>query len=541
METVDVTGRVAGVTHRPDGSHGVTLGSGARVYWCRASWAPRLGQLVHAASAEKVSERPVEGGVVVILDAPALHPVAEEARAIDPRWRTAVQAVMHPRRPLKPYQVEGAAWLASRLSTGRGGLLADDPGLGKSAQAIAAILAVRALPALIVCPKSLRINWLRELRYARVPVPARTWPQGAGGNAVIVCTYEVLRRHEHALARAGFKAMVLDEAHLIKEPRPAMRHRAAATTRLARRIGRVIALTGTPMPNRVLELWRILHMTDPEAWPSVALFRERYAGRDAEMIAELRQLLGGAMLRRRKADVLDLPPKTRRVVRVKLDPLVAAEYRAAEQDVIAWYRRHATRAVSLGQLKAEALMRLTALRRLAAIGKARGALPGYLAAWLRAERRPLVVFAFHREVVKLAAAASRRLGVETLELSSDQDERERQRIIDTFMRGSGVTVLCAPLMMAGLGLNLQRASDVLMIERTFVPAISEQAEDRTHRIGQRRPVVVTYLDAEGTIDDRIAGVMRDKSRLIARTLGDGAASSSMSGEVLAAMARAASG
>lgn len=538
METVDVTGRVAGVTRRPDGSFGVTLGSGARVYWCRATWAPRVGQLVHAASAEKLAERVVGAGVLVVLDAPALHPVTDEPRAIDPRWRPAVQAVMHPRRPLKDYQVEGAAWLASRLSTGRGGLLADDPGLGKSAQAIAALLAARALPALIVCPKSLRINWLRELRYARIPVPARTWPHGAGGNAVIVCTYEALRRGENALAVAGFKAMVLDEAHLIKEPRPAMRHRAAAATRLARRIGRTLALTGSPMPNRVLELWRILHMTEPEAWPSMALFRERYAGRDAEMIAELRQLLSNAMLRRRKADVLDLPPKTRRVVRVKLDAGVAADYRAAEQDVIAWLRRHTTQALSIGQIKAEALVRLTALRKLAALGKVRGPLPGYLRAWLAENRRPLIIFAFHREVVRLAAVASRACGVDTLELSSTQDERTRQRIIDTFMRGTGVTVLCAPLMMAGLGLNLQRASDVLMVERTFTPSVSEQAEDRVHRIGQRRPVVITYLDAVDTIDERIQEVMRGKSRLIARTLGDGrAVSNSTSGEVLATMVR----
>lgn len=505
---------------------------------------PRLGQRVRVGG--RVVRRTTDGlGSLSLTHIEDVSFSAEEEayaqRVTQPIWLERSARAMA--RPLYRYQIDGAGWLAQRVSAGLGSLLCDDPGLGKTTQSIAAMVASRSYPALIICPASLKLQWAREFEHTTDP-PVVNIVSGKHGSLprahVHVANYDLLRAREQLFAKLPWKLVVLDEVQYVKEPKPGKDHRAAVVTRLC--AGRqVIGLTGTPIMNRGHDLWRLLHLVDRERWPSFEAFVRQYCtpferkddnpttfGRAVTTtvgticrLDELQTRAAPYMLRRLKHEVLvDLPKKSRRTLLVQLDAQSMVHYRAAERDTIAWLRSLGYGARAQRASHAEAIVRLGLLRRLVALAKLRKIVPEYLARWFdRDQREPLVIFGYHKHVVHGLRNICQQLGLRVSGIGGGESSRKRQQEVDRFQRGDA-DVFVASLLAAGVGLNLQRASEALFVERVFSPSALQQAEDRVHRIGSDRPVTITYLDAADTVDEQITRVLEAKARLIQAVLSE---------------------
>ena len=532
-----IEGQVLGVRPAEGGRYHVTVGPGPELYDVITSELVRVGTQV-TIEGELLRRVPVErrgvSGGLTFVDGELRVVGPGSARVVSPIWMLAASKVFS--SPLYRYQIEGGAWLGERLAQGKGAILADEQGLGKTFQALAAVVISRRLPVLVVCPSVVKKAWKETAERVRYPLTIQVL-EGSQGAVVpahlYVTNYELLAAREGQLGKMGLRAVIFDEAQMLKEPKPEARHRAAIATRIARRIGPVIAMTGTPILNRPAELWRLLHLVEPTKWASFEEYAARYClatpvdeddgtirrivtqhGR-VERVDELKARVDPVMLRRTKAEVLkDLPPKSRRSLRVELDPRFQVHYDKAFQNLAAWYLAQGAVAAAGRAKQTEALLKLGVLRQLAALGKLRTGLTRYLTAWRdKTEKTPLVVFGYHRRAVAGIEMVARALGLSFSSLASTGEERDRA--IESFQRGR-VDLVIAPIRSSGVGINLQRASDALFLERTWVPGELLQAEDRVHRIGQQRPVLITYLDATGTIDEHLGRVLDSKHLLVSQ-------------------------
>jgi SWI/SNF-related matrix-associated actin-dependent regulator of chromatin subfamily A-like protein 1 len=416
---------------------------------------------------------------------------------------------------LKPFQRAGVGYLLAQ----RRAFLADEQGLGKTIEALATLEADGAYPAVVVCPASLKLNWMRELERW---LPGRTAQAltGMGGGGAIrpaditIVNYDILAARGEALAAIRPKALVLDESHYCKN---AAAKRTQAAQRLAASMpsdGLVLALTGTPVMNRPPELISQLRILGRLAdFGSGAQFGRRFRGADAHVRLHW-HLRSRCFVRRLKADVLpQLPPKTRTVVPVELDN--EPEYRLAEHDVIAWLR---SRPLDLSELdskiaaalRAERLVRLNALKLLAARGKLHAALTWIHDFCSSGER--LVVFATHREVQR---AVCERFPT-ALHILGEDSHTARDASVHAFQAAdaSDNQLIVCSLAVAGQGLTLTRSSNVAFLELDWTPAKHDQGEDRCHRIGQQDAVNAWYLLAAGTIDETMATLLERKRAII---------------------------
>ena len=417
---------------------------------------------------------------------------------------------------LKPFQRAGVSYLLSQ----RRAFLADEQGLGKTIEALAAIEADGAYPAVVVCPASLKLNWLREIE-RWLPARSAQALAGNGGNGqdsstaeITVVNYDILAARLPELRALAPRALVLDESHYCKN---AAAKRTQAAQRLAAAVpqdGLVLALTGTPVMNRPPELIAQLRIIGRLGdFGSGVQFGRRFRGPDAHLRLHW-HLRARCFARRLKADVLpQLPPKTRAVVPIELDN--EAEYRLAERDVVAWLQ---SQPLDLGELdakvaaalRAERLVRLNALKLLAARGKLHAAL-----AWIHdfsSSGERLVVFARHREIQR--AVLERFPGA--LHILGEDSHLARDASLRAFQEPDGQDnqlIVCS-LEVAGQGLTLTRSSNVVFLELDWTPAKHDQAEDRCHRIGQQDAVNASYLLAAGTIDETIAALLERKRAVI---------------------------
>jgi SWI/SNF-related matrix-associated actin-dependent regulator of chromatin subfamily A-like protein 1 len=416
---------------------------------------------------------------------------------------------------LKSFQCAGVGYLLSQ----RRAFLADEQGLGKTIEALATLEADGAYPALVVCPASLKLNWLREAR-RWLPSRSASALSGTGPSApvapadITVANYDILAARAEQLCALSPRALVLDESHYCKN---ATAKRTQAAQRLAAAVprdGLILALTGTPVVNRPTELipqLRILGRLGD--FGSGVSFGERFRGADANLRLHW-HLRARCFVRRRKSAVLpQLPAKTRAVVPVELDN--EAEYRLAERDVIAWLHSQPLDLRELdakvaAALRAERLVRLNALKLLAARGKLRAAL-----AWIHdfcSSGERLVVFAHHRVIQRAVLERFPR----ALHVLGEDDHRARDAAVQAFQApdGPGNQLVVCSIEVAGQGLTLTRSSNVVFLELDWTPARHDQAEDRCHRIGQQDAVNVSYLLAAGTIDETIATLLEQKRAVI---------------------------
>jgi SNF2-related domain/Helicase conserved C-terminal domain len=434
-------------------------------------------------------------------------------------------------------------------------LLADEPGLGKTAQSLLAAEAADAYPLLVVVPNVVKTNWARES--ARwLPHRAATVVQGDGDAVdgfadIVIVNYDVLDRHLGWLGTLGFAGMVVDEAHFIKnKTSQRSKNVLAVAERVRSRTARplLMALTGTPLINDLDDfraIWQFLGWIDdnkPVGDLMAALEDSDLTPADPGFYAAARQcVVDQGIVRRRKVDVAaDLPARRIADLHVELDSAAGRSIRAAERGLarrmVAQYRTalaagpsdaagegidlDLVRRVARSELKQAMSAQtgdnvFTMMRR---IGRAKAELAADYAAQLARSAGKVVFFAKHIDVMDAAEQTFTRQGVRFSSIRGDQTAAARQTNIDSFVKDPDVAVAVCSLTAAGVGLNLQVASNVVLAELSWTDAEQTQAIDRSHRIGQTEPVTAWRIIAAQTLDARIAELIGSKASLAARAL-----------------------
>lgn len=434
------------------------------------------------------------------------------------------------RSRLRPYQHDGVAWLWSRYLARVGALLADDMGLGKTHQIMGLLCLVRERRpggnVLVVCPRGVLEHWctLLEAYAPEIPVvvfhgPSRTLERLDLGGQLVLTTYDLLLRATDQLCHRGWEVAVFDEAQRIKNPRT----KAARAARKVEAAFRV-ALTGTPLENRLLELWSVVDLILPGYLGSEREFRSSYRTPTHHQLHRLRQRLSALTLRRVKEQVLaDLPDKVEDLRYCRLADEQQALYRAVHSQQapeIAAMLRDPSRDVPYMHIFAL----LTRLKQvcdhpaLVASGPSSPDRSGKLEVFEQILEEALdgdhqvVVFSQYVKMIELLSRYLERRDIRHLVLTGQT--RDRSRIVRRFNSEQHERVLLASLLAGGVGIDLTGASVVIHYDRWWNPAKEDQATDRVHRLGQRRFVQVFKLVTRDTIEERIDAMIRSKTRLI---------------------------
>lgn len=455
---------------------------------------------------------------------------------------------------LRPYQERGLSWLAFLEAVGLGGILADDMGLGKSIQLLALLIHERAGltrrskrwpgPTLLVCPMSIVGNWEREAaRFApdlRVHVHhGRDRLEGDDLAAqvaradLVLTTYQLAARDHGDLAEVGWRRIVLDEAQHIKNP----------STRQSRAIRALpapqrLALTGTPVENRLSELWSIMDFCNPGLLGTQAGFRQAFAVpierlRDDAAAARLRRITGPFVLRRTKTDtsiIADLPDKVEFDDGCNLTREQASLYEAVVTDMLA--KVEASDGIERRGLVLQTMLQLKQVcnhpahllgdgSRLAGRSGKLDRLEALVDEVLANGEKVLVFTQFAAWGGRLQAHLADRLGRDVAFLHGGVRRAERDRMVAAFQDEHGPGVFVLSLKAGGVGLNLTAANHVIHYDRWWNPAVESQATDRAFRIGQSRDVVVRRFVCAGTLEERIARLIEDKRELAERVVGTG--------------------
>ena len=504
----------------------------------------RLGELlrrVRAAAAEADAAQAGVGEAEAAGEPLALEPVAVPAGF---------------GAELRPYQQRGLSWLVFLTRLGLGGVLADDMGLGKTVQTLALLAVEHAAareaglpspgPTLVVCPMSLVGNWTRECeRFA--PMLRVHVHHGAGrsdgaelrravaGADVVITTYGLVQRDFAALRGVAWYRVVADEAHHIKNG-------ATLQSRAVRALPAVqrLALTGTPVENRLAELHSVLDFANPGLFGSAEGFKERYSvpiERNASVraTAELRRRTRPFVLRRSKSDPLvaaELPRKQEMTVLCNLTAEQAALYQAVVADLLARIEQAKLDRANTMQRRGLVLAALTRLKQVCnhpvhyaaergPLGRPRLAgrsgklarLEEVLEQTVAAGDRTLVFTQYTEFGALLQPYLAERLDSEVLFLHGGMTRRQRDEAVDRFQGPDGPSVFLLSLRAGGVGLNLTAANQVVHLDRWWNPAVEDQATDRAFRLGQLRDVQVRRFVCVGTVEEQVDRMIEGKRAL----------------------------
>ncbi|MGV3712990.1 DEAD/DEAH box helicase [Pseudolysinimonas sp.] len=453
-------------------------------------------------------------------------------------------------------------------------LLADEPGLGKTAQALLAADAAGAFPLVVVVPNVVKVNWAREVE-KWIPQRTATVVHGDGDDIdafadVVIVNYEVLDRHVAWLSRRGFKGMVVDEAHFIKNASSQRSKNVLALSKSIRAVtpnALFVALTGTPLINQIEDfrmIWQYLGWIDDKK-PLASLMRkleetELNPGDPGFFSSARGAVIDMGIVRRKKVDVAaDIPARRIADIPVELDGEAGRSILEAEAALVArLVERYRRLAAARPDSAPEDLIRLVAA---AELEESRGATSGgdNVFAMVRrigqAKATPaadytvnlarnvgkVVFFAKHIDVMDAAEDYFAKAGLKTVSIRGEQTTKARTAALDAFTNDPEVAVAVCSLTAAGVGINLQVASNVVLAELSWTNAEQTQAIDRVHRIGQELPVTAWRIIAAGTIDGRISELIDAKAGLAARALDgeelDDAAEGSVQLEALVSLLR----
>ncbi|MFN7130979.1 MAG: DEAD/DEAH box helicase, partial [Myxococcales bacterium] len=447
------------------------------------------------------------------------------------------QKLPEPRLPddltasLRPYQLQGVSWLTFLREAGLGGILADDMGLGKTLQT----LCVLRKGTLVVCPTSVLPNWQAELKRFRPSLKVAVY-HGPGRALhpdadVTLTTYALLRLDAAQLGAPTWDAVVLDEAQAIKNPDSQVA-RAAYGLKAPFRL----ALSGTPIENRLDELWSLMHFTNRGLLGGRREFEQRWAqaveeGR-ADAAQRLRRRIRPFVLRRLKREVApELPPRSESVMSVQLDERERAVYDA----VYAATRADVVKLLNEGGSVLKALEALLRLRQAACHP---ALVPGQHAATSSklevllgalsnavADGHKALVFSQWTSLLDLIEPGLKREGIAFERL--DGSTADRGAVTARFQADDGAPVMLISLKAGGTGLNLTAADHVFLVDPWWNPAVEAQAADRAHRIGQENPVFVYRLVALGTVEEKILGLQEKKRALFEAALGEASAATAI--------------
>jgi superfamily II DNA or RNA helicase len=512
-----------------------------------ADWLSRFGhQVADLLAAREASGRlspavlPDLARLCEALDRPA-PPAFERLRALAGGFE-GLPAVVPPdglASVLRSYQARGVDWLSFLRDADMGALLADDMGLGKTVQALAAIRG----RTLVVAPTSVVANWLSEAARFRPSLATslyhgrdRSLDPGAG---LTVTSYALLRIDRQVLTAVDWDSIVLDESQAIKNPESQVAQ-AAFDLRGSFRV----AMTGTPVENRLDELWSQFHFLNRGLLGGLGDFQVRYArpiaDGDVEAAARLRARIRPFVLRRMKAEVApELPPRTEVVLHAELDDDERRTYDAIQ----AATRDEVVRKIAAG---GSVLAALEALLRLRQAACHRGLVPGQQANRsskidvllealdnVVAEGHRALVFSQWTSLLDRVEPHLQGAGIPWLRL--DGSTTDRGGVVARFQSEDGPPVLLISLRAGGAGLNLTAADHVFLLDPWWNPAVEDQAADRVHRIGQDRPVMIYRLVATDTVEERILELQERKRAIADVATGGGVGAPTLSRDELLAL------
>jgi SNF2 family DNA or RNA helicase len=448
---------------------------------------------------------------------------------------------------LRPYQRRGLAWLRFLQRAGLGGILADDMGLGKTAQALALVAGDRDQgPTLLVCPMSLVGNWRREaarfvpdlrvhVHHGAERARGEALTAAAAGADLVITTYALVARDATELNAVRWRRVIVDEAQAIKN----------AATRQAEAVRALpaphrIALTGTPVENRLADLWSIMEFTNPGLLGTASAFRKQYAEPverhgDEQAATRLRTITRPLILRRLKTDrdiISDLPEKLEMTVVCHLTSEQASLYRAVVDDMLARVdgsegaERRGLVLATMTRLKQVCNHPAHLLRdggRIAGRSGKLARLEEILDEVLAAGEKALLFTQYAEFGAMLRGHLSARFGREVAWLHGGVPARQRDRMVARFSSGdpAAPALFVLSLKAGGTGLNLTAANHVVHVDRWWNPAVENQATDRAFRIGQHRDVQVRTLVCAGTVEEKIAAMINQKRGLADTVVGTG--------------------
>ncbi len=452
---------------------------------------------------------------------------------------------------LRPYQTYGHKWLRTVTESGFGGILADEMGLGKTLEAISVISAMKDSgslnePALIVCPASLIYNWEEEIRRFApelIPLPVtgtaavrkKMLAASAGKEAVrtkkgkadeipkpadvLITSYDLLRQDVENYRKRKYSIMIIDEAQYIKNSKAAMT-KAVKVLDASRRI----ALTGTPIENRLAELWSIFDFLMPGFLHDYAKFQDQYEipitkKKDPEVTEKLKQMVRPFILRRLKNDVLkDLPPKLEEVRYARLENRQRELYDAQVLKMKGMLKDSSGK----GEDKIRILAELTRIRQICCDpsllfenydgdSSKRFACLELIKNAMASDHR-MLVFSQFTSMLELLEEDLKKEGIPYYKITGATSKEQRVRYVHEFNEGD-VPVFLVSLRAGGTGLNLTGADVVIHYDPWWNLAVQNQATDRAHRIGQEKTVTVYKLIAKDTIEERILQLQETKKDL----------------------------
>lgn len=454
-----------------------------------------------------------------------------------------VQMVTKPRNlkaTMRDYQHLGFSWLVFMHESAMGGVLADDMGLGKTLQAISLLLWAKAKGSrtlnLVVAPTSVVPNWHREIEKFGPSLKAVVWQgperfekeKSLKDADVMITSYALLRRDEEFLEKKKFKYVILDEAQHIKNP-------LSATARTAKKLDSEwrLAMTGTPIENRLSEIWSIMDFASPGVLGNLKNFEERYARPiekgDAEVMTKLRTIIKPLVLRRTKGEVApELPEKIEQEMIVPM----SEEQEKLYKQMLTQVRKSVMSEVEkqgVAKSQIQILAALTRLRQAACdprLTKLNGEWSDETSGKLSALRELLseatagghrvLVFSQFVEMLQLIKNALDQDGVRYEYL--DGSTKDRQERVDKFNHDTKVQAFLISLKAGGTGLNLTGADTVVHFDPWWNPAVEDQATDRAHRIGQQKVVTVYRLLTKGTVEEKILQLSEKKRELMSNVL-----------------------
>ena len=496
------------------------------------------------------------GRIQELLEQVGKSNVADSAKELFSKLK-AIDEIKGAKKPrtlkasLRPYQEQGFHWLWFLHEIGSGGVLADDMGLGKTVQTLALLLAVKAedaknedrkkpFKALIIAPTSVVTNWMREIEKFAPSLRHVVWHGGDRKERtdeledadVIITSYALLRRDEEMLAKLDLRYAILDEAQNIKNP-------LSATARAAKRLkaDRRLALSGTPIENRLSEIWSIFDYVSPGLLGPLDKFEERYSrpidAGDQRAAHRLRATIHPFILRRTKSEVAkDLPEKIESDNFCELAGEQAALYAAVLKEVRAQVMGEVERQ-GMARAHIQILAGLTRLRQAACdpllLGLPREftdedsgklvALRELIETCVEGGHRVLV-FSQFVSMLTLIRRAMDEDGVAYEYL--DGSTKDRLERVENFQREDGPPVFLISLKAGGSGLNLTAADTVIHFDPWWNPAVEDQATDRAHRIGQTKVVTTYRLITKGTIEEKILELGGKKRELVGAVLSEDA-------------------
>lgn len=417
-----------------------------------------------------------------------------------------------------PYQKDGVQFIFNK--NGRA-LLADDMGIGKTFQAIAYFEFVKKFPVLIVCPATLKLNWESEIiKWTKLNniyiVNGRSDTIPLRSNIMII-NYDIIQNYIEQIKNLNIKIMICDESHFLKSPKT---KRTKAIKKIGKNIKQIIALTGTPILNKPIEIFTTLNLLRPDLFNSFFRFANRYCDpkyngfgttyNGATNIEELHEILTKeVMIRRLKKDVLkDLPEKLISIIPLEIDN--KNEYKKAENDFSSWLLEKEKKVV-----KVEALTRIEKLKQLAVEGKLK-----QVEDWISnvlEESNKLVIMCTHHFTIDYLIEKFKGISVK---LDGRNSQKEKNESVKKFQEDEKIKLFIGNIKAAGVGITLTAADKLAFIELGWNPSEHDQASDRIHRIGQKNSCNIYYIIAKNTIEEDIITLI-DKKRKIVDAIHDG--------------------